>query len=680
MPPYFGLRPYFPSVGGYCQHHHAHRRREQALVYVREGGTRSYVVRGYSIVLEDEHRLERLEQAVRAEMAQRDARIGSAAITLLDGMTGAPIASADKLDRVLAGGSRVTLTYKVDATRTPATSVPPIARRIGAPIAAPVTAESRMTTLRTTVVAQLGAALGATATLPSLTSALKEARRVLRDNQSLLTAVGIAQPVHHSNLIAADLAAAAREVNASVLTAANAPRVFSVALDKSPVWKVIECKMAPACGKGGAKSTAAYVASSDDDDDDEQMESPAELMARIGADVSGTQMRLPITYISSAVPTLTAGAGIVSSDNVLAQLGVRMHTAADYTVEMVPTVEPLGAEACDGCQAIGHRYRCGRRCRRHLRRLEEKRMFDAAHATPAVPAKPASLGANITFEPIGTAFSPVAGAPELEFRPLAAAPEPIASGLEFRPLAATSEPIAANVEFRPLATAASIEAAIKFAPLAAEPARVGAGVEFRPLTAAAPAAAAPVDLKAVQPTRVVASVPAGYRVLMRNPSDGSETVVGATPAVIRPGPRHIVIENAAGKQRTVTTEPYHFHAGQTSTISADASSWRCITVDNVGDAIAAAYSAQLAAHTQGLVLLHTDGTATTAPIGAWATATNDEHEAAAASGRSYFFDATRSLVADANNSMHPVLAVAKHPTSPDATVVLLPSIALPATN
>lgn len=673
MKSYFGLRSYFPSIGGSRR-----ARRPHAVVNVRQGGQRTYMLRTFNVVFDDEFRLERLMAAVRADMSQRDARIGNAMLTLVDGVTGAPIASTVGLDRALGAGSRVTLAYKVDASRmAPATTVPPIARRIGAPIAAPVTVESRLDKLRTTVVAQLGAALGAAGTLPTLVAARAEARRVLRDNQRLLTDAGIKNPVHQTNLIAADLAAAVRGVNPAVLTSANAPRVFSLAAEKSPVWKVIECKMAPAC-KGKAPAAATY----EDDNDEDEEETPAALMARIGASVSGTQLRLPVTYISSAVPTLTASA----ADNVLARLGIRMHTAADYTAELVPTVEPLGAEACNDCQTIGHRYRCGRRCRRHLRRLEEKRLFDAAHGVPATPATPATparpLGANITFEPIGDAFAPVAGAPELEFRPL----QPVGATLEFRPTAAAStpqsieaaitlaplapEPVGAELEFRPLQPAG---AKLEFRPLQTKP--VGDELEFRPLTAAAI-----VDLKTVQPTQVAASAPAGFRVLLRSPADNSETLVTAAPTTIRPGPRHIVVENAAGKQRTVTAEPIHFHAGQTSTISVDASSWRCSTVDNVGSAIAAAYASQLAAHTTGLVLLHTDGTATTAPIGAWAASTNEEHEAAAASGRSYFFDSTRSLVADANNRMHPVLAVAKHPAAPEATVVLLPPIALPVSN
>lgn len=639
MRSYFGLRPYFPSCGGH------NRRREHAVVSVRQGGQRTYTLRTFNVVFDDEFRLERLMQAVRADMSQHDARIGNAMLTLVDGVTGAPIASTVGLDRALASGSRVTLAYKIDANRTaPATTVPPIARRIGAPIAAPITAETRLSKLRAAVTAQLGAALGASGALPTLVAAHTEARRVLRNNQRMLTDLGIKNPVHQTNLIAADLAAAVRGVNPAVLTSANAPRVFSLAADKSPVWKVIECKMAPAC-KG--KPAVTYV---DDDEEEEDEETPAEVMARIGASVSGTQLRLPIAYISSAVPSSTAA----PADNVLARLGVRMHTAANYTAELVPTIEPLGAEACDGCQAIGHRYRCGRRCRRHLRRLEEERAFNAAHGTPA-PIKD-----NITFEPIGGAFVPVAGAPELEFRPLQAeaAPQPVGATLEFRPYTSPSK-------------AQSIEAAIELAPLKAE-------LEFQPLKAAVEPS--PLDLKQVQPTQVNASMPAGFRVLLRSTADNSETPVAAAPVTIRPGPRHIVVENAAGKQRTVTAEPIHFHAGQTSTISVDASSWQCKTVDNVGTAIAAAYAPQLAAHTTGLVLLHTDGTATTAQIGAWATATNEEHEVAAASGHSYFFDSSRSLVADANNRMHPVLAVAKHPTAPDATVVLLPPIALPATN
>jgi len=51
-----------------------------------------------------------------------------------------------------------------------------------------------------------------------------------------------------------------------------------------------------------------------------------------------------------------------------------------------------------------------------------------------------------------------------------------------------------------------------------------------------------------------------------------------------------------------------------------------------------------------------------------------------ASGHAYIFDASRSFVADANNCMHPVLAVAKHPTVPGATVVLLPAMTMPASD
>lgn len=659
--PYTGLRSYFPSLGDHFRHH-AHKR-EVLVLNVREGGMRTYVTRLFSLFLGDEHRLERLVQSVRADMAQRDARIGANAIVLADGVSGAPITSTAALDRVIARGRSPTLVYKVDNRPAAApTALPPIARRIGAPLNVPITPESRLEKLRTSVVAQLSASLGASPKVPELSVARAEARRVLTDNRNGLRAIGIVNPVHQANLIAADLAAAVRNVDERALTAANAPRVFALALNKSPVWAAIECKMAPACK--AKPVTPVYV---DDDsvaDDDEPEETPAQLMARIGATVGAVAAPLPITYISSAVPAISAqpvrtsamasigthmaaaAAPAAPAVDILAQIGFRVHTAADYTVEEVHTIEPIGGEACNSCQTIGHRYRCGKRCRRHYRRLEEKRAFDAAHGVPA-----AKLGSE--------GFVPVPGAPSLEFKPIAASIEPT---ITFR----------APLQFRPVAA----EVALESRPIAAEVA-----LETRPI-AAAVAAAAPINLREPQPVRVTASAPAGFRVYLRD-ADNSETLVGGAVAMIQPGPRHIVVENAAGKKGTATQTPLHFHAGQTHTINVEnaggSTSWKC-TVSDSSAAIGAAYGAALAAHTEGLVLLHTDGTATSAPIGAWAAATNDEHEVAAASGRSYIFDAKRAFVADAANRMHPVLAVAKHPTSPNATVVLLPPITLPASN
>ena len=667
----FGLRPYFPQYEQRSTNTHF-------VVFVRQGGTRMLQVRHYPVLLNDDQRLESLTQRVHADMVGVDTRINKAAITLADGINERAITSNAALDRLLTSGIRPTLIYTIDAKRAPnMTRLPDPPRPTPVRTEATVpTLDSRLADLSRAVVDHMSAALGATATLPTLAIAHEAAAAALSANAAHLAALGIRNPVHQTNLIAADLAASACTANAAAITPANAPRVFRVALEASPAWNAIRCRLAPAC-KNKKKTRRA--------DADEKAEEAA-LKAQIGSDASRIgPVRMPIVFISSAVPS--ASGGTVDVSTLLSRIGFQPHTAADYTLQpATPTIAPIGADA-GKCQEIGHKY-CGRRCRRFLRQLEFKHDAERAAAAAAVAAvktdvNVAGIGGDIEFLPLGAApdtfkFSASASKATLQ---------PVADDITFEPIksALSAASAADDITFEPISSALASAAAddITFEPIRSPLAStaIADDITFEPLRSPL-ASTAPLDLSTVQPAHIAAKAPAGYRVLLRNPADNTEMAVGATPSPMLAGVRHVTIENADG--RRCDAGPVRFRPGQTSTISVELKngrpSWQSTITADVGSAIAAAFPQKLTANANELVLLHTDGRATTAPIGAWAAISDAEHEATAASGHAYIFDASRSFVADANNCMHPVLAVAKHPTVPGATVVLLPAMTMPASD
>jgi len=724
-----------PFTGGYTGVYQFVRRTAPAhlhrhvVVYVRNGGMRRYMARSYHVLAADEHRLTRLLQTVRADMAKTDRRVNTGALVLVDGVTGRPLASAAALDRLVGAAlpnAPITLGYTVDTSRAPLAPVqlPPVVPvQTAVPSVPTKTPMARFDEMRRAVAAQLGAQLArsSAAGAPSATAVHNAAIEALRDHRDTLCSFGLPMPSRTINSIAADLAVSVAELNPTVITAANAQRVFGTTVDKSPAWNAIRCHLerrAPAAAAAD-ENEALY-----DLEDAPALVVSSAIGATLGAPVT---VRLPVARLSSAMPAvgavhtiapLRAAKPVAASASALERVGFRAHTAADYTVELV------GA-ACNDCQAIGHRYRCGRRCRRNLRRLEEKRLFDKLNpppaATPAVPAKPIASGA-VEFAPLAPAASV---SNDIQFVPLAK-PAPVGDDIQFVPL--TAAHVAAHladigcntcggkkkdkkkakgkkaasgkvgVEFVPLAQVgcntcggggakpadeASYDSdddiGVEFAPLAPT------GVEFAPLEGARSVGAeatAKLDLTQPQPARVVAEAPRGYRVWLR---DGPAlTAVPAGGVDIRGGLRHVELENPAGARRMAQAEPLLFLRGQTSTIrlGTDANGsikWSCSNTASVGAQLAAAFPAVAATPVPAghMLLLHTDGRATTAPAGTWAAANNAEHEARAANGRSYFFDGSRCLVADGDSVMHNVLAAVPHPTAAGATVVLLPPLTAP---
>jgi hypothetical protein len=630
-------------------------------VFVRQGGMRAYMERMYRVVVTDNYRLARLEQSVRADMTRRDPRLATGTLKLSDG-SGRTISSVQALDRLLATASPAAppvLVYSVDTSIAPAppAALPPLAPLQSAPSARePVTNTGQLETLRRDIATQLGARLGAGG-VPSREAVHNAAVEVLCAQRRRLAALTGA-PVRATNSIAADLAVSVREVSPAVLTSSNATRAIAAAVEKSHAW----CVLAP------RRDDRAP-------DDNGPLFDLEPAPALVAASLGTTVVQLPIARVSSAAPVCAAVhtiAPLAAEVDVLAHIGFRAHTAADYTVELVG--EQL--TACGSCQAIGYR-RCGRRCRRNLKRLEEQRAFEKATAAPAAPAK---VGGNITFEPLG---APIAD--DIQFVPLAAG-APIADDIQFVPLAA-SAPIARDIQFVPLAASEPIAANIQFVPLAAAipTAPIDCGTcdkgKKKKAVAAVASEAKPLDVGKAQPARVMAQAPTGYSVVLR---DGTaSTAVGATPVEVRGGPRHIELVNAEGKRRVATDEPVLFMPGQLMVVRVEKGSdgalgWSCHAAEHVGAQLAAALpAAATPVPANHLLLVHSDGTTAVAPAAGWARASGSEHEARTTCGRSYFFDMTRRFVADADNKMHPVLAAVPHATAPGATVVLLPAMTAP---
>jgi len=682
-----------------------HASHTYTVIHVRQGGMRRYMERRYRILATDEHRLVRLLQWVRGDMAGIDKRVNTGALMLVDSATNRPVATVAALDRLVGAamtGTPATLVYTVDTSRAPMTPVqlpplPPL-QPVGSSVTPleRVTPQARFDELRRTVAAQLGTQLARGDT--TATAVHNAAIDVLRGHRDTLRVLGLSMPSRTANSIAADLAVSVTELNPAVVTPANAVRVYSTTVEKSPAWNGIACHL--------AHKPSPLLAVPDTENDvlfDLEPE-PALVGARVGGPVV---VQLPVAHVSSAMPmravhTIEPLGAWRTPDadqaTALARVGFRPHTAADYTAELVG--------ACTDCQAIG-RYRCGRRCRRHLRRLQEKLAFKKA-TTPAVPAVPKPIAGRVEFAPLAARTEPIAG--RVEFAPLAST----AGRVDFVPLAKPDD-----IQFVPL-TAAHLAAIgcntcgkhkkgkktesvgcdtcggaksddiqyvpldgddIEYEPLSDDDSAPldDVGIEYEPLGAeAAPAA---LNLAQAQPARVVAQVPAGYRVWLRD--SNATTAVGEGGVEIRGGLRHVELENPAGLRRAAQAEPLLFPRGQTSTIrlAADANGaikWSCTATSNIGAQLAASLPAVNTPVPAGhMLLVHTDGTAASAPMGAWTCVKGNEFEARATNGRSYFFDGSRCLVADADNTMHNVLAVVPHPAVPGATVVVLPPLAAP---
>ena len=613
------------------------------VIFVRQGGMKAYMERMYRIEVTDSYRLARLEQSVRADMTRRDPRLANGTLKLADS-TGRTISSATALDRVIASaapGVPPVLVYSVDTSIAPAppVAIPPLASPQQIVAREPTSNASQLEMLRRDVATQLGARLGS-GTLPTREAVHNAAIEVLSTQRRKLAALTSA-PVRTSNSIAADLAVSVREVNPAVLTSSNATRAIAAAVEKSHAWRVFAPAAASACAP----------------DDNGPLFDLEPAPALVAASLGTTVVQLPIARVSSSAPVCPVVhtiAPLGAEVDVLARIGFRAHTAADYTVELVG--EQI--TACGSCQAIGHR-RCGRRCRRNLKRLEEKRAFEKATAPAPVPAK---VGGNVTFEPLGAPISA-----DIQFEPLGSSvePEPLGADIQFVPLGA-------DIQFVPLGTN------VQTAPI--DCGTCDKGKKKKQQQQQAPVAA-PLDVAKAQPARVMAQVPAGYGVALR---DGSvSTTLGTTPVEVRGGPRHIELVNPEGKRRVATEEPVLFMPGQLMVVRVErdnggALSWSCHAAEHVGAQLVSALPSAAAPVPAGhMLLVHSDGTTAVAPAAGWARASGTEHEARTTDGRSYFFDPTRRFVADADNRMHPVLAVVPHATVSDATVVLLPPMKAP---
>lgn len=254
--PFTGLRPLVHSgasaAGGV-------RQPATGRVRVRPIGRALYREYQYTVHPDDEHRAERLQQAIRDDLSHDDKRLIASAFTLHPaGSTSVQLNTNDKLDRQLKRDprSQLTVVYRVQegVQAAPPRTLPVYRtaeqRRAAQAAAAGVNlssadpaqrARDELARLRADVCERVSSAIETLGARRDDAEVRRIAREQLRDKQPALQRLGARQPHALLNQLAFDVAAAALSTDQRLLQQKNVgvKEVYCASMLNSPVWPTL---------------------------------------------------------------------------------------------------------------------------------------------------------------------------------------------------------------------------------------------------------------------------------------------------------------------------------------------------------------------------------------------------------------------------------------------------------